>query len=543
MATLQEALFAALDLMQSGQTADADALLDRILDAVPEQPDALHLQGVLLGQAGRVADAADRFARAAAQRPESPDHLLNLGRARRALGQVEQAAAALRAALDLEPGLEGVPGELAELLFHIGQEAERSQRPQDAEAAYRDALSRAPGRADILFHLGGVLQDLGRIDEALAAYDSALGIQPDFSSALINRALLHAGRGDRARATDGWRAALACEPARARALAELAADLERNGDWSGAAALLRRAVSARLPDLDTGEWLRLAMALRSTGRPEGALRVLRTLAGASPDHPHVWRDVGVTLRRLDRMAEGRGVLDRARAIAPADVTVRAERAALLRAHGDTRAEDGHSPEAEGEKYRAMWAVDAYRSFSPGEAQATRFDLPNLLRRFGARTMLDAGCGSGKTSRYVLTNAPGEFELFGFDIADNCLDPYFDAIKARYLTVGCLWRREDFPRDYDAVVCTDVMEHIPTDKVADVLANLRAVCRRVAFFGIALVDDLFGPLELGEPLHLTVKPAEWWLERLRDAGFEPLDVSTEEARDGTPVWLYALVQPV
>lgn len=101
MASLQEALFAALDLVQSGRSEEAASLLDRILDAVPEQPDALHLQGVLLGQA-RVAEAADRFERAAAQRPESPNHLLNLGRARRALGQMERAADALRAALALE---------------------------------------------------------------------------------------------------------------------------------------------------------------------------------------------------------------------------------------------------------------------------------------------------------------------------------------------------------------------------------------------------------------------------------------------------------
>lgn len=543
MASLQEALFAALDLVQAGRSEEAASLLDRILDAVPEQPDALHLQGVLLGQSGRVAEAADRFERAAAQRPESPDHLLNLGRARRALGQMERAADALRAALALESGLEGVRGELLDLLVHTGREAERSQRRQDAATAYREALSLTPDRADILFHLGGVLQDLDRPEEALAAYDAALAVEPDLTNALINRALLHAGQGDRARAASGWRAALACDPGRSRVLADLAVELERNGDWSGAAVLLRRAASARLPDADPGEWLRLAMALRLSGRPEGALRVLRGLAGAAPGHAHVWRDIGVTLRQMNRLVEGRGFLDRARSAAPDDLTVRAERAALLRAFGDTRADDGHSPDLEGEKYRAMWAGDAYRSFSPGEAQATRFDLPNLLRRFGARTMLDAGCGSGKTSRYVLTNAPGEFELFGFDIADNCLDPFFDGIKDHYLTVGCLWRREDFPRDYDAVVCTDVMEHIPTDKVADVLANLRGVCRRVAFFGIALVDDLFGPMTLGEPLHLTVKPAEWWLDRLRDAGFEPLEVSTEPARDGTPIWLYALLKPV
>ncbi|TWA68397.1 tetratricopeptide repeat protein [Azospirillum baldaniorum] len=543
MASLEEALSIALDHMQAGRSMEAAALLDRILDAVPEQPDALHLQGVLLGQAGRIADAADRFARAIAQRPGSPDLHLNLGRAERALGWTERAADSLRAALALDPDLAAARGELTDLLWRLGREAEKTGRPGDAEAHHREALSLDPGRAEVWFHLGGLLQDAGRVDEALAAYGTALERASDLENAWINRALLHGARGDAALAAADWRAALACGPAYPRALGERAAVAERGGDWHAAVLWLRRAVAARLPVVDADERLRFAGALRSTGRTAEALAFVTDLAVREPGNAHAWRDAGATLGRLERLGEGRRALDRALNLAPLDGTVRAVRAALMRSVGDTRAADGHSAGEEGEKYRKMWSVDAYRTFSPGEAQAGRFDLPSLLRRFGARSVLDAGCGSGKTSRYILTHAPGEFDLHGFDIADNCLDPFFDPIKDRYLTVGCLWRREDVVGDYDAVICTDVMEHIPTDKVPDVLANLRAVCRRVAFFGIALVDDVFGPLELGEPLHLTVKPPDWWLERLREAGFEPLDVATDSDRDGTLVWLYALLKPV
>lgn len=197
---------------------------------------------------------------------------------------------------------------------------------------------------------------------------------------------------------------------------------------------------------------------------------------------------------------------------------------------------------ERDKYQHMWRVDDYRTVSPGALQAAHFDLPALLRRRDVRTVLDAGCGSGKTSIHLMENGAGAYQVFGFDIAENCLDPYFRDFKRDYLTVGCLWRREDFRDVYDAVVCTDVLEHIPTDHVPDVLANLRDVCRKTAFFGIALFEDWFGPAELGEPLHLTVQPPDWWLARLGEAGFSIVSSVTAGGSDDKPSWLIIEAAP-
>jgi len=352
MASLREALFAAVDHLQAGRIADADILLDRILEAVPDQPDALHLQGVLLGQAGRIAEAADRFERAVAQRPESPDLHRNLARACQALGRTERAADALRAVLGLDPDAAGVRAELAGLLLGLGQQREGEGRPRDAEALYREAASLCPDQPDALFHLGGILQDMGqdrgRSDEALAAYDAALAVRPDFDNALINRALLHADRGNGERAAADWRAALACDPARPRVLESLAAGHEASGNWDGAAALLRRAVAARRPDVEPGAVMRLAMALNAAGRLDEAAGALRALAVTEPGHAHAWSNLGAVLRRREALAEARVALDRARTLAPDDATVLANRANLMLAVGD-------APCAEADARRAVEA--------------------------------------------------------------------------------------------------------------------------------------------------------------------------------------------
>ena len=56
-----------------------------------------------------------------------------------------------------------------------------------------------------------------------------------------------------------------------------------------------------------------------------------------------------------------------------------------------------------------------------------------------------------------------------------------------------------------------MEHIPTHYVDDVLAGIaRSV--KAAFFAISLQRDVAGRL-IGETLHMTVMPADWWKQKL------------------------------
>ena len=194
-------------------------------------------------------------------------------------------------------------------------------------------------------------------------------------------------------------------------------------------------------------------------------------------------------------------------------------------------------EAERAKYEQVWKFNQYRHYSPGADALDRLPLLQALRDHGVRTILDAGCGSGKLMWRLMQEHAGEFDVHGFDITDNCLDPCFADIKERVLTIGCLWNPADFTRVYDAVICCDVMEHIPTERVASVLANLRKSTRRFAFFSIAVIKDVFGPQLIGEALHLTVQKPEWWLNRLTEAGFKITSQALGVSRDGTESQLY------
>ncbi len=197
-------------------------------------------------------------------------------------------------------------------------------------------------------------------------------------------------------------------------------------------------------------------------------------------------------------------------------------------------------EHEKEKYEMMWQYQHYRKFSPGERILDRFPLTDVMKKMGVKTILDAGCGSGKLMRRLLEDADGGFDVKGFDIADNCLDPYFEPFKHEILKVGVLWDADDFNQIYDAIFCTDVLEHIPTDRVAPVLKNLFTCSRKLCFLGISLIQDSFGPGLLGEPLHLTVQPAAWWIERIKEAGFQDIQYLVDKDPTGRDYWLHAIL---
>ncbi|WP_207477513.1 tetratricopeptide repeat protein [Arenibaculum pallidiluteum] len=94
-------LQAAAAAHRDGRLDEAELLYRRVLDEAPDDPDALHLLGVLLGRRG--SDGLALIERALARRPDWPDALYNLANGRMREGGIEAAMALLRRVLELEP--------------------------------------------------------------------------------------------------------------------------------------------------------------------------------------------------------------------------------------------------------------------------------------------------------------------------------------------------------------------------------------------------------------------------------------------------------
>jgi SAM-dependent methyltransferase len=156
----------------------------------------------------------------------------------------------------------------------------------------------------------------------------------------------------------------------------------------------------------------------------------------------------------------------------------------------------------------------FKVFEPFKARAS---LPG--------SVTDIGSGNG--------NAAVKLSEFGY----SPVIPVDIAANARSMTLPnavnmCLWDSDLPVVDYG--FCTDVLEHIPPEKVDSVLKNISESCRKGAFIQICFVLDVTGPATIGEHLHLTVQPKTWWEGKLKEH-FK--NVETQPDQKGAQGWFW------
>ncbi len=230
MATIIEALLAAIDHHQSGRPTEAATLYGRILEADPEQPDAAQFLGVLHAQTGRPAEGARLLRRSLALRPDSAGAQSNLAGALQTMGDAAGAERGYARALRLDPlladahasragalhslnrvaeaassaqrALALVPA-LPDALVNLAESALAGRRAAEAERAARRAVALSPGLPAARMALGSACAAQKRSEEAETAYRAALALAPGYGAAWVNLGSLLAGQG---RFEEAWEA-------------------------------------------------------------------------------------------------------------------------------------------------------------------------------------------------------------------------------------------------------------------------------------------------------------------------------------------------
>ena len=157
------------------------------------------------------------------------------------------------------------------------------------------------------------------------------------------------------------------------------------------------------------------------------------------------------------------------------------------------------------KYELMWTHPEYREVAPGELCAQIF-----IDKFNpSGKVIDFGCGTGRGALKLKEHG---CDVLLLDFTENSRD--LEAKTLPFKQVDLTQPIDTEPAEYG--YCTDVMEHIELEKVEDVIKNIMDKCDK-CFFQISTVPDVMGEL-IGQDLHLTVEPLEWWKELFIKLGF-------------------------
>jgi len=392
-ANIDRGLQAAVAEHRAGRLAEAERGYRGVLAAAPEQPDALHLLGLLTQQRGEPAAAEALIRRAIAARPEAAAYHGSLGATLAALGRHAEAVAAFRRAVELAP-------RAAQAHYNLGCALQAAGQLDDAVAAYREALALQPGAVQAQMNLGTALRALGRRDEAIAAFKQAVELAPKQADAHYNlgHTLQTAERLEEAVAA--YRRAIALQPGFAEAHSNLGnalRDLERLEEavesYRRAIALRPRAAQARA---------NLGVALNELGRYREAIDALQQAIGSGTATATTHYNLGRALHEAGRLDEAAAAYRQALAL----------RADFANAAGNLV----RLALAQGAPEHALAVCDDFLARDPGNALLLAYKaatLTELGRHDAARRLL-------AIERFVrpriIETPPGYADLAAFNAA-------------------------------------------------------------------------------------------------------------------------------
>jgi protein O-GlcNAc transferase len=330
---------------QAGQLAEAEKNYRLALERQPDQPDALHLLGVLAIQVGRHDVAAELIGRAVRQNGKNniknPAYLANLGLALQHLGRLDEALNSLDQALALAPDhieainsrgnvllklkrlaealaafdrLVALRPDLPEAFNNRGIVLKEMDRPEDALCSYDRAVALRPDYAEAIHNRGNALQRLDRLAEALASFDRALALKPGYADAFHNRGRVLQQFGRLDDALESYQRAVALSPALAEAHSNSGSILRQMKRFEDALAAFERA-SALKPDV-AGAWLSCGIVLVELKQFDKALRTIDQALACEPGLADAWLNRGNVCGALGRHEEALEAYHRALAISP-----------------------------------------------------------------------------------------------------------------------------------------------------------------------------------------------------------------------------------
>lgn len=278
---------------QNGDLIGAEAYYQQALTVEPNQPDALHLLGLILDQQGRTDDAIDWIQRAIQADPTAPVYFLNLGNTLRRSGRYHEAVSAYRRAIDLADNF-------VEAWANLGAVQLLQQDWINAQRALTRAIQIKPQFLDAYNNLAIAYLKQGNLTAAIELLEQAVQSWPDNVMLLITLGATYKEQGNLNMAFEVFNKALLQNPNHPDALNNLSVVSKLRGSILDAIDLYRRVIELRPKDATSH--YNLANAMRDAGEISGALVAYKKAIELKPDYEIAYSNLLFTLNHSVEVA-------------------------------------------------------------------------------------------------------------------------------------------------------------------------------------------------------------------------------------------------
>jgi protein O-GlcNAc transferase len=190
---------------QAGKNEEGINFCRQLLNDEPNDPEALHLMGLIRHRQGETEAAVGLIRQAISINEVSPGYHCNLGVLLRTLGQNEEAIASLRRAIELDP-------KLADGHYNLANVLKAKHALNEAEAHYKKAIEISPAFANAYNNLGQLYKDQSKMDASIEAHRQSLVADPSSAMTHSNLGMLLRQAGHLSEARSHYGMALALAP-------------------------------------------------------------------------------------------------------------------------------------------------------------------------------------------------------------------------------------------------------------------------------------------------------------------------------------------
>lgn len=256
MLPLANALATAMELLEHGETEQAEVQLRAIVEKAPTYLKAVGNLGICLARQGRIGEAIECYERVLKLDPRDANALSNLAAAFVSQGDQQKAVEHYRAAMAVDPD-SAVPA------FQLGLLYQKLGDNLAAADLFAEAVRRDPQYEEAFRAWGDLETSMGHPDQGRQRYQQALAANPESIPSLVNLGILEARSGQIKVAIDHFQRALQIDPRDTQARQNLAFAYElvgRNVDAANEYDFIVQETPDHLPAVMSLGWLRAASA-------------------------------------------------------------------------------------------------------------------------------------------------------------------------------------------------------------------------------------------------------------------------------------------